>query len=121
MPQIENNSFPFTICEYHYLSIKLIPATSDLFIILENSLCRRLQLRQHATACHWKAGCIDHANHDSPIPRDEHHLHYDNGETEAVVDLQSGTHRLQLLLGDEDHRPKDPVLMSEKISVRVKE
>ncbi|WP_369163223.1 DUF4399 domain-containing protein [Candidatus Thiodiazotropha sp. LNASS1] len=64
---------------------------------------------------------MDHANHDSPIPRDEHHIHFDNGETEAVVDLLPGTHTLQLLLGDKDHEPKDPVLMSEKISVRVKE
>ncbi|MCG7876460.1 MAG: DUF4399 domain-containing protein [Candidatus Thiodiazotropha taylori] len=57
---------------------------------------------------------------DSPIPRDEHHLHFDNGETEAVLDLPPGIHTLQLLLGDEDHEPQDPVLMSEKITVKVK-
>lgn len=57
---------------------------------------------------------------DSPIPRDEHHLHFDNGETEAILELPPGTHTLQLLLGDEDHEPQDPVLMSEKITVRVK-
>ncbi len=57
---------------------------------------------------------------DSPIPRDEHHLHFDNGETEAVLDLPSGIHTLQLLLGDEDHEPQDPVLISEKITVRAK-
>ncbi|MEW8024989.1 MAG: DUF4399 domain-containing protein [Candidatus Thiodiazotropha sp.] len=56
---------------------------------------------------------------DGPIPRDEHHLHFDNGETEAVLDLPPGEHTLQLLLGDEDHEPQDPVLMSEKITVRV--
>ncbi|MEW8658231.1 MAG: DUF4399 domain-containing protein [Candidatus Thiodiazotropha endolucinida] len=57
---------------------------------------------------------------DSPIPRDEQHLHFDKGETEAVLDLPPGTHTLQLLLGDEDHEPQDPVLMSEKITVKVK-
>lgn len=57
---------------------------------------------------------------DGPIPRDEHHLHFDGGETEAVLDLPPGEHTLQLLLGDEDHEPQYPVLMSEKITVRVK-
>lgn len=58
---------------------------------------------------------------DAPIPRDSHHLHFDQGETEAILDLPPGTHTLQLLLGDEDHEPHDPVLMSDKISVRVKQ
>lgn len=58
---------------------------------------------------------------DNPIPRDEHHLHFDQGETEAVLELPPGKHTLQLLLGDEDHEPQDPALMSEKITVRVKE
>jgi hypothetical protein len=57
---------------------------------------------------------------DSPIPRDEHHLHFDGGETETVLDLPPGTHTLQLLLGDEDHEPQYPVLKSRKITVRVK-
>lgn len=57
---------------------------------------------------------------DGPIPRDEHHLHFDKGETEVLLDLPPGRHTLQLLLGDEDHEPQDPVLMSEKITVRVK-
>ncbi|MEW8029019.1 MAG: DUF4399 domain-containing protein [Candidatus Thiodiazotropha sp.] len=57
---------------------------------------------------------------DGPIPRDEHHLHFDGGETGVVLDLPPGIHTLQLLLGDEDHEPQDPVLMSEKITVRVK-
>lgn len=57
---------------------------------------------------------------DSPIPRDEHHLHFDKGETEAVLELPPGTHTLQLLLGDEDHEPHDPALISEKITIKVR-
>ena len=57
---------------------------------------------------------------DSPIPRDEHHLHFEKGETEAVLNLPPGIHTLQLLLGDEQHEPQAPALMSEKITVRVK-
>jgi hypothetical protein len=57
---------------------------------------------------------------DGPIPRDAHHLHFDGGETETMLDLPPGRHTLQLLLGDEDHEPQAPALMSEKITVRVK-
>ncbi|MEJ2589973.1 MAG: DUF4399 domain-containing protein [Candidatus Thiodiazotropha sp.] len=55
----------------------------------------------------------------APIPRDAHHLHFDKGETEAVLDLPPGTHTLQLLLGDEEHEPQDPPLLSKKITVHV--
>lgn len=56
---------------------------------------------------------------DAPIPRDGHHLHFDKGETETLLDLPPGTHTLQLLLGDEEHEPQDPPLLSEKITIHV--
>lgn len=56
---------------------------------------------------------------DAPIPRDEHHLHFDKGETETLLDLPPGTHTLQLLLGDEAHEPQDPPLISKKITIKV--
>ena len=56
---------------------------------------------------------------DEAIPRDEKHLHFDQGETEAVLELPPGKHTLQLLLGDEQHEPQDPPLFSEKITVTV--
>lgn len=56
---------------------------------------------------------------DAPIPRDEHHLHFDKGETETLLDLPPGIHTLQLLLGDEEHEPQDPPLISEKITIKV--
>ena len=58
---------------------------------------------------------------DAPIPRDEQHIHFDNGETTAQITLNPGIHTLQLLLGDEDHEPQDPPLISEKITITVKE
>lgn len=57
---------------------------------------------------------------DAPIPRDAHHLHFDGGETETLLELPPGEHTLQLLLGDEDHEPQYPVLMSEKLTIQVK-
>lgn len=57
---------------------------------------------------------------DEPIPSDRNHLHFGAGETEARIELPSGTHTLQMLLGDRDHRPHDPPVMSKIISVTVR-
>jgi hypothetical protein len=54
-----------------------------------------------------------------PIPNDFNHLHFGLGQTEAKVKLPLGTHTLQLLLGDENHVPHDPPVMSQPIKVLV--
>ena len=54
-----------------------------------------------------------------PVPRDVHHIHFDRGETETTLELPPGKHTLQLLLGDEQHEPQDPPLISGKITIRV--
>ncbi len=59
-------------------------------------------------------------NLEEPLPRNAHCLHFDNGETETVLSLPPGRHTLQLILGDEDHEPTDPPLMSRKITVLVR-
>ena len=56
---------------------------------------------------------------DQPIPNDFNHLHFGAGQTEAEVTLKPGTHTLQLLLGDKDHIPHNPPVMSPRISVVV--
>lgn len=56
---------------------------------------------------------------DEPIPNDENHLHFGSGETEAEITLTPGVHTLQLLMGDKDHIPHNPPVMSEKICVKV--
>ena len=56
---------------------------------------------------------------DEPIPADEQHVHFGGGQTEAQIDLPPGEHSLQLLLGDLDHIPHDPPVMSETITVVV--
>ena len=55
-----------------------------------------------------------------PIPNDRNHLHFGAGETEARVELPPGKHRLQLLLGDKDHRPHNPPVVSKPITVVVR-
>jgi hypothetical protein len=55
----------------------------------------------------------------SPIPADDRHIHFGAGQTETVLDLAPGTHTLQLVLGDHLHRPHDPPVMSEPITITV--
>ena len=56
---------------------------------------------------------------NEPIPSDFNHLHFGSGQTEAEISLTPGEHTLQLLLGDKDHVPHSPAVMSERIRVRV--
>jgi hypothetical protein len=56
---------------------------------------------------------------DRPIPNDPHHLHFGAGQTEAPVTLTPGKHTLQLLLGDANHVPHNPPVMSKAITVTV--
>jgi hypothetical protein len=56
---------------------------------------------------------------DEPIPNDFNHLHFGAGQTEATVTLSPGRHTLQLLLGDENHVPHNPPIMSKPIRVYV--
>jgi Domain of unknown function (DUF4399) len=55
-----------------------------------------------------------------PIPKDEQHVHFGGGQTEATVTLKPGTHTLQLELGDLNHIPFDPPLVSKIVTVHVK-
>jgi hypothetical protein len=57
---------------------------------------------------------------DEAIPRDGKHLHFDSGETYTVLSLPPGRHTLRLLLGDEQHEPHDPPLISQPITITVK-
>ena len=57
---------------------------------------------------------------DQPIPNDHNHLHFGLGQTETVIELPPGTHTLQLLMGDADHVPHNPPVMSRRITVYVR-
>lgn len=54
-----------------------------------------------------------------PIPNDAQHRHFGGGQTEVALQLAPGKHTLRLLLGDHLHRPHDPPVMSEEITVTV--
>jgi uncharacterized protein DUF4399 len=56
---------------------------------------------------------------DEEIPNDKHHLHFGLGQTETILELPPGTHTLQLLMGDANHVPHDPPVMSKRITIHV--
>lgn len=53
------------------------------------------------------------------LPADDNHVHFGGGQTEVTLDLAPGTHTLQLVLGDLNHVPHDPPVMSEVITITV--
>lgn len=57
---------------------------------------------------------------DQPIPADAQHVHFGKGQTETTITLSPGKHTLQLLLGDQNHVPHDPVVASAVVTVTVK-
>ncbi len=54
------------------------------------------------------------------IPADANHIHFGKGQTETTVDLKAGEHTLQLILGDKNHVPHAPPVVSEVIKVTIK-
>ena len=54
------------------------------------------------------------------IPVSDNHRHFGAGQTEASVALKPGVHSLQLVLGDQNHIPHHPVVMSDRITITVK-
>ena len=53
------------------------------------------------------------------LPADENHRHFGGGQTEVTLDLPSGQHTLQLVLGDMNHVPHDPPVSSGVITITV--
>jgi hypothetical protein len=56
---------------------------------------------------------------DEPIPNDANHMHFGAGQTEVDLTLTPGPHTLQLLLGDKNHMPHTPPVVSDLIHVTV--
>lgn len=56
-----------------------------------------------------------------PLPATDAIRHFGGGQTEAVLNLSPGEHSLQLLLGDHRHVPHAPPILSEKITITVKD
>ena len=59
------------------------------------------------------------ANMSAPLPATDNIKHFGKGQTETSLTLPPGKHTLQLLLGDQNHVPHDPPVISKKITITV--
>jgi hypothetical protein len=57
---------------------------------------------------------------DAPLPKDDKHIHFGGGQTEATLELAPGQHTIRLVLADKDHVPHDPPLLSDPVIFTVK-
>ena len=56
----------------------------------------------------------------APIPAiPDKVVHFGKGQTETTVTLPPGKHTLQLVLGDQNHVPHNPAVISKKITITV--
>jgi hypothetical protein len=64
---------------------------------------------------------------DAPLPSDltkplgAEVMHFGKGETEVQLTLSPGLHSLQLILGDKNHIPHQPAIVSRKIIILVRD
>jgi len=58
---------------------------------------------------------------DAPLPANDNVRHFGGGQTEVELTLAPGQHTLQLVLGDALHRPHNPPVTSEPITITVTE
>ncbi len=54
------------------------------------------------------------------ILSDDNNRHFGGGQTEVTLELAPGAHSLQLLLGDQNHIPHNPPVVSDRIEIMVK-
>jgi len=59
------------------------------------------------------------ADLSAPLPSTDKIVHFGKGQTETTLHLSPGKHTLQLLLGDPNHVPHDPPVISKKITITV--
>ena len=56
---------------------------------------------------------------NAAIPSDDNHRHFGGGQTQVTLELPPGEQTLQILLGDWQHLPHDPPILSESVTVTV--
>ena len=63
---------------------------------------------------------VDEWDANAPLPASDNFRHFGAGQTKVSLDLKPGQHSLQRVLGDQNHIPHHPVVMSERITITVK-
>ncbi|MFN4056705.1 MAG: DUF4399 domain-containing protein [Roseinatronobacter sp.] len=56
---------------------------------------------------------------DLGLPADDQHRHFGGGQTQVTLELPAGTHTLRLLMGDHNHVPHMPPILSKPVTITV--
>ena len=56
---------------------------------------------------------------DESMPAESDLIHLGGGQTETTVNLEPGMHTLQIILGDQNHIPHNPPIISPVITITV--
>ncbi len=56
----------------------------------------------------------------APLATSDQVKHFGKGQTETSIELAPGKHTLQLILGDANHTPHNPPVISKKITITVR-
>jgi len=75
---------------------------------------------QEGTGHHHLLVNVDDVDANAPLPATDQVRHFGAGQTEVTLELAPGRHTLQLLLGDQNHIPHHPPVISERITVTVR-
>ncbi len=59
-------------------------------------------------------------NLSEPLPTEKNLVHFGGGQTQTTLDLAPGTYSLRLILGDHNHIPHNPPVISEAVTITVK-
>lgn len=54
------------------------------------------------------------------LPAEDNLRHFGGGQTETSLELPPGRHTLQLMMGDANHVPHDPPIVSKVVTITVK-
>lgn len=77
-------------------------------------------IEKAATGHHHLLVDVAELDVNAGIPVSDQHRHFGLGQTETAIALKPGVHTLQLVLGDQNHIPHHPVVMSDRITITVK-
>lgn len=77
-------------------------------------------IEKAATGHHHLLVDVAELDVNAGIPVSDQHRHFGLGQTETSIALKPGVHTLQLVLGDQNHIPHHPVVMSDRITITVK-
>ncbi|PKO69241.1 MAG: rod shape-determining protein RodA [Betaproteobacteria bacterium HGW-Betaproteobacteria-16] len=77
-------------------------------------------IEKEGTGHHHLLVNVNEVDANAPLPANDQFRHFGAGQTETSVELKPGQHTLQLVLGDQNHIPHHPPVLSERITITVK-